>query len=396
MGFSRRFAYALAGVPRSRLAAADVGRSPAPVDGSAGIGGAWWGTGGDALAPFLPGSPNFFPWSREAAMSVPTVSRARNMICATIGSLPLVSLAVGWDAAAGRRTATPIPPLPWFDRPDPTKTRNHILAWTADDLMFWGRAWWRVSARYATGFPAAFHRLPFEEVRVDQDGTLTWRPPGWGDTAVVIPDEDLVEFLAPVEGLLAYGWRALSIAVKLDASAERYATTETPSGWLKQTGGEPLDETALDAIARHWHDQRMKNQTAALNEVTDYVESSMDPARLQLVEGRQHQSAELARLANVPAFLVGAPSGDGLTYTNAQDSRALLLDYGAMPYVNCLEQTLSGPNVTPAGQAVALDLNAWLRSPLTEGAASNADPAPAAADPSAAPPPSTQEAPADA
>jgi hypothetical protein len=67
-----------------------------------------------------------------------------------------------------------------------------------------------------------------------------------------------------------------------------------------------------------------------------------------------------------------------------------------MPYVNCLEQTLSGPNVTPAGQAVALDLNAWLRSPLTEGAASNADPAPAAADPSAAPPPSTQEAPADA
>ena len=45
-----------------------------------------------------------------------------------------------------------------------------------------------------------------------------------------------------------------------------------------------------------------------------------------------------------------------------------LLDFGAIPYVGCIEQTLSGPNVTPGGTIIRLDTNAWLRSPFSEGA----------------------------
>jgi hypothetical protein len=44
-----------------------------------------------------------------------------------------------------------------------------------------------------------------------------------------------------------------------------------------------------------------------------------------------------------------------------------LITFGAAPLIGCLEQTLSGPNVTPRGQAVVMDQRAWLRNPFTAG-----------------------------
>jgi hypothetical protein len=70
---------------------------------------------------------------------------------------------------------------------------------------------------------------------------------------------------------------------------------------------------------------------------------------------------------NTPAYLVGAPQGSGMTYANTVQAKADLIDFGAMPYIQCIEQTLSGPNVIPAGQFVRLDTNVWLRSPFNSG-----------------------------
>jgi hypothetical protein len=74
---------------------------------------------------------------------------------------------------------------------------------------------------------------------------------------------------------------------------------------------------------------------------------------------------ELARVANIPPYFIGAPAGTGMTYLNAAQAKQDLIDYGAAPFITTIEQTLTGPNVTPHGQAVRLDLNAWLRNPYT-------------------------------
>jgi hypothetical protein len=44
-----------------------------------------------------------------------------------------------------------------------------------------------------------------------------------------------------------------------------------------------------------------------------------------------------------------------------------------MPYLNCIEQTLSGPNVTPRGTFIRLDVDAWLRNPYVQGTPSGSD-----------------------
>ena len=48
-----------------------------------------WGVGIQRLAPADFPFPPTDVWSREAAMSVPTISRARDLICSAVGSLPL-------------------------------------------------------------------------------------------------------------------------------------------------------------------------------------------------------------------------------------------------------------------------------------------------------------------
>ena len=288
-------------------------------------------------------------WGRDAAMSIPTISRARTLICDTVGALPLTLWRV--DFAADPPVQESMPPAGWMDRPDPNRTRQWVLAWTVDDLLFYGISHWWITRRYAepNDYPAAFERVMPGELHVD---ARTGRTTVNGEP---VDPRDIVEFLSPNDGLLANGWRAISIAMQLDDAADRFAGTELPSGVLEeQAGGEDLSGDELTVLADTFTEARRTNTTAATNKYVRYREIQVDASKMQLVEGRTYQALELARLADVPPYLVGAPAGTGMTYQNAVQARSDLIDFGALPYIGCIEQTLSGPNVTPRGQAVRL------------------------------------------
>jgi phage portal protein BeeE len=140
-------------------------------------------------------------------------------------------------------------------------------------------------------------------------------------------------------------------------------------------------------MASDFQAARLQRTTAALNPYLEWHESTMDPTRLQLVEARQFQALELARLSNVPAYLVGAPTGTGMTYQNATQARSDLIDFGAMPYLQCIEQTLSGDNVCPRNSFVRFDLNAWLRNPTVPNNNATPNDAQIALNPNASPTP---------
>jgi hypothetical protein len=317
-----------------------------------------WGVGISRLAPAsMDFAPPYDLYSREAAMQVPTISRARDLLCSAVGALPLTLWSLTFDTKAAEPVEKRLPPPTWVYRPDPNRTRQFVLAWTVDDLLFNGRAYWHVTERYNTGYPSKFRWLPFNDVHIGTDGRVTY-------LAQQLNPDDLVEFLSPLDPLLSVGWRAINIANNLDNAAERFSTVELPAGWLEQTeNSEPLTGEELADIASDFQAARMSRTVAALNPFLRWRESLMDPSRMQLAEAREHQALELARLCNVPAYLVGAPVS-GMTYSNSVQQKADLIDFGAMPYLQCIEQTLSGPNVTPQGQFVRLETNVWLRNPL--------------------------------
>lgn len=299
--------------------------------------------------------------SRSVAVSIPTISRARDLLASLVASLPIRRFGTQWTGE--NLTEIPLPPEAWQLAPDSSSTRSHVMAWTFDDLFFHGRAIWYVTARYANGYPARFQWLPWSEISVDAPLWAGNSPIGGLNSVsfqgTQLPLRDVILFSSPVQGLLSNGWRSIATAQRLDAAAARYAVSEVPAGWLKQTGGEPLSEDELADLAAGWQDARRTNSIAALNEWVEWHESTMDPSRLQLVEARQYQALELARLCNVPPFLVGAPAGTGMTYLNAQDASSQAIRYGALPYIEAIEQTLSSEAVTPRGQVIRLDRSAW-------------------------------------
>lgn len=294
---------------------------------------------------------------RDRAMRIPTVSRARDLICSAAANLPWHHELVQWNG--DNIEYLPLPLEPWMDRPEARVTRAHTVAWTVDDLLFTGRAHWYVTNRYADGRPAGFQRLPSSDVLLEADSFANGVPVGPYTLSYIgtnIPTRDVVSFWSPIAPFLSTASRALFIAERLDQAAMRFASTPAALGWLKQVGGEPLSGDELQELASSWQEARDLGSIAALNEFVDWHESNMDPSKMQLVEARQYQALEMSRAANIPPYLVGVNAA-GFTYSNAEQSVRDLYLFGALPYILCISETLSGQDVTARGHVVRLKMD---------------------------------------
>lgn len=306
-------------------------------------------------------SANTAAVGRQRAMRIPTVSRARDLICSMVGGLELQHWLVKWPAAGGEPTETLQAPEPWMVRPELRVTRAHTLAWTTDDLMFYGRAHWHVTARrQSDGRPYGFERLPASAVIVDAEQWAGNVPMGYYTLSYNgndLPTRDVVTFWSPVQALLETAALTLYLAERLNQTAARFASTPTAFGWLRQVGGEPLSPEELTELAEDWAAARDGDgAVGALNEFVEWHESTMSPDRLQLTASRQYAALELGRLANCPPYLLGVDVSS-MTYANAQQARQDLWLFGAMPYGRCITETLSADDVTPRDHFVRFDLS---------------------------------------
>jgi hypothetical protein len=302
-------------------------------------------------------------WKRDQAIQIPTISRARDLIVSLISGLPIEQYSLMWDEAAGEYEEMMLPAEPWMSRPDPKVTRQFILAWTADDLLFFGRAHWLVTSRSSiTGLPLTFQWIPAADVSLpNMPGPQYWTAPTEIEfNGIPLDPREVITFLSPIQSWLTMGNRAIEISNRLDNAAMRFASNEITAGYLQQTpNSEPMDGEELSELVAAWAAARQRNAIGALNASVTWHEFDSDPSKLQLVEARKHQMTELANLCNVPQVLVGADAGTGMTYTNVQESqRALYLS--AKQYIECISQTLSMNNVLAPGHLCRLNVSEYL------------------------------------
>lgn len=314
-------------------------------------------------------------FDRLQAINIPTISRARDLICSMVGALTIKQYSWQWNAAEQEYEKTYLPDDVWFDQPDPNVTRNFILSWTTDDLIFYGRAFWVVTKRFGNGFPAEFTWIPAADVQTRDQAGPQWFGPSRQITfnGLDLDTRDVIQFISPIQGLLSMGARAIRTARNLDESAERFARNQIPSGILKQTDGEPMSSEELANMAAAFADAREANAIAALNQFVSFEPQYVDPSKMQSVESREHQALEMARIANIPPYLVGINTSS-MTYANAQQARQDLYLFGAKPFVDAIEQTLSMNNVTPRGRYIELDVKSYLEENDMAGDEGNAAP----------------------
>ena len=297
--------------------------------------------------------------ARNKAMSVPTVSRARDLMASVIGCMGLKMYNEIWNGDEMEKL--PIAPRTWLRKIDPTLPNNFILSWTFDDLFFYGRAFWYITSRTADGFPASYTRLPSAMCQtLDQSGPVWFAP----SKQIVfqgaeLDPNDVVQFLSPIQGIVYQSTQAVATALKLEAARYRNASSAIPAGVLRQTGGEPLSGQELADLAAAFNHARETNQTAALNEFVTYTETLTSPDKMLLIDSSDYQALEMCRLCNIPSYLAGISVG-GYSYVSNAGARLDLYSFGVKPYAECIASTLSMNNVLPAGTFVEFDVQKYL------------------------------------
>ena len=312
--------------------------------------------------------------SRNNAISVPTVSRARDLMASVIGCMQLRMYNEMWNGNEMEKVY--IAPRSWLRRISPSVTNNFLLSWLFDDLFFYGAAYLFVTSRTADGYPASFDRLPFANVtRQDQPGPVFFGPSNQLYFAgEKLDSANVVQFLSPIQGIVYQSTQAVATALKLEAARYRNASSSIPAGILRQTGGEPMSAQELSDMAQAFNKARETNQTAALNEFVNYQETLMTPDRMLLVASSEYQSMEMARLCNTPPYLCGISVGS-YSYQSSSEARADLWNFGVRAYADCIASTLSMNNVLPNGTYVEFDSDAYLEGSYTEQMSDTAMPA---------------------
>jgi len=297
--------------------------------------------------------------ARNRAVSVPAINRARDLMASVIGCMPLRMYNERF--MDGRAEKVYLDPRSWLRRPDPTVPYNFLMAWTFDDLFFYGRAFWYITSRTADGYPASFTRLPAGSIQTtDQAGPVWFAPSNqvYFQGGEIDP-ANLVQFLSPTQGLVYSAPGAIETALKIEAARNRNASSSIPAGVLKQTDGEPLSAQELTDIAAQFNAARATNQTAALNQYLDYQPTTTTPDKMLLIESANYSALEAARLANVPPYLVGVSTGS-YSYQSSQQARADLYIFGVKLYAEAIAATLSMDNVLPRGTYVEFDAEDYL------------------------------------
>jgi phage portal protein BeeE len=299
--------------------------------------------------------------ARQRAMTIATVSRSRDLLASVIGCMPLKMYGEVFDDASGEMEEVPLAPRSWLRQPDPAVTYNFLMAWTLDDLLFYGRAFWYITERTQDGFPSKFQRLPAGSiVTMDETGPVFFHP----SKSITFAGNELdyrnvIQFLSPIQGIVYSSEQTINTALKVEQSRYKNAQSSLPSGVLKQTGGEPLSAQELSEIGAAFQEARLTSQTAVLNEFLTYEASTATPDKMLMIESAQYSALDLARLCGVPPYLVGVSTG-AYAYTSSEQSRADLYIFGVKPYADCISATLSMNNVLPRGTYVKFDTDSYL------------------------------------
>lgn len=296
---------------------------------------------------------------RQRAMSVPTISRCRDLIASVISAMPLKMYKEMWNGE--EMEEVPEAPRSWLRRLDKSVPNSTLFAWLFDDIFFTQRGFLYITDRTADGFPSGFTRLPSNLVQsLDQQGPIFYAPSKQlMFNGLPIRHEDVVQFISPIQGLNYTSPQAIETALRLERARLRNAQATQPALTLRQTGGEPMSAQELTDLAAAYDQARLSNSTSAVNEFVEVIPNTATPDKMLLIDAANYQALEMARLANVPPFLVGVSTG-AYSYQSSEQARMDLWVFGAKIYADCIAETLSGDNVLPRGTYVKFDVDDYL------------------------------------
>ena len=295
--------------------------------------------------------------ARNRAISVPAISRSRDLMASVLASMELKMCTEIWNG--NEMETVPLAPRTWLRQLDPEMPNSFLFPWIFDDLFFYGRCFLYITSRTKDGYMASATRLPQGSIdTADAEGPVWFgKSKEIYFTGGALDPADVIQIYSPTQGMIYMSEQTIATALKLCDARFRNASSAIPAGVLKQTGGEPLSAEELGALAEAFNEARSTNQTAALNEFLTYTETTATPDKMLLIDAAEYQSKEIANLCNVPPYLLGISTGS-YAYTNSAGAKSDLWTFGLSMYAQAISSALS--QQLPRGTYVKWDVEKWL------------------------------------
>lgn len=281
--------------------------------------------------------------SRHDAMSVPSVARARNLICGTVASIPLEYYKTS--------TGEVIAPPRWIKQLSKNQPSFVTLTWIVDSLLFYGVAYLLITERYAEdGRPASFEWVANSRITftTDLEGIMVTQ---YYMDLKPIDMNDIVTIQGFDEGVIDRGSRTIQAAIDVEKAAALNSAQNQPAGFLKNTGAD-LPPNEVQGLISAWKRARLSNSTAYLTSTLDYNPVSFSPKDMMYNDAIQNLSTQIARTMNVPAYYLSADQNTTMTYANVQDERKQFYALSIEPYVQAIQARFSMDDISTSGHEV--------------------------------------------
>jgi HK97 family phage portal protein len=312
-------------------------------------------------------SQNFAPLfmspytTRQEAMEVPSVARARSIICGTAASLPLRAFNKINGAQIDGRTI--------LTQPDPALPTAVMMSWTFDDLVFHDVAYWQVlELSPEDNRPTRARRIDPMRISYNTEGYNNVIINGFfldGQQLPMAGVGSLIVFYGlGTGGILTRAGRTIKTALDLEKAVSRMAEEPAPAMYIKNSGVD-LPAAQVSSLLANWKAARAQRSTAYLSGNLEVESFGFDATQMELSANRMNTATEIARLMNIPAWYLNAESTSS-TYSNTLQERRSLIDLSLMPFLIAVEQRLSMDDITPSTQKVRFEVEEYLRGTALE------------------------------
>lgn len=311
------------------------------------------------------------PLMREQAIRVPAVSKARNLLVSTIAKFPLRALQYN---EATKTDADVTTNYPWLYRTNNSVSPYERLAWTVDDLIFYGCSVWLLD-RGAPSDPAdAGSRRPIINAE--------WCPPQRWDIVAgddgqhyltvdgyPIAEDRYILINSPFEGLLNIGGDTLKGARAIEKAWVGRIRNPLPLIDLHRTDDQ-LNDDEVKKLVADWSVARRADDGAVASTPEGVDLRVHGEIKHELfVEGRNALRTDIGSFLNVRvAMLDGTIGVDSLTYTTKDGERNSFYEFDLPFWTDAITARLSLDDVVPRGTRIRFDMYEALNLPTPTGA----------------------------
>lgn len=280
--------------------------------------------------------------TREGAMAIPVIKRARDLVVTSGGKLPLVEM-------QGETRVADQPA--WITQCGDGSSPQLRMAWTIDDLIWYGLSlWWRNDPGTPEETRQRINQADWE-INTDRREILVNGVSADPSEVILIPGFN--------EGVLTTGRQAIADTQDLYAIVRQRLKNPVPNIELHQTGGTPLTKDQKDQLLADWRAARNDPTTGGVaytNQWIEVIERGAGNDSQLMIEARNAAAVDAARLVGVHAGTVDATAPKAsLNYETQSGRNEEFVDFDLDLYLEPIAARLSLDDVCAPGRRIAFD-----------------------------------------